>query len=78
MRCTFGIINRLEKTADNIVALNPEVVKKIPNSGIHNPPYLISKVPISKLRIPSGWKVSENRIVNISTLIYLEVKNDMS
>lgn len=78
MRHTYNTINRLEKAADEIVLLNKNLVKKIPNSGIHYPPYLISKVNATELKIPRGWQIDGNRIVNASTLIYLEVKQEMS
>ena len=71
---TYSIIERLEEVADKIVALNPGLVEKVPNEGLRKPPYLISKVSISKLEIPYGWVYSENRIISKSTLIYIEVK----
>lgn len=78
MRYTYHLINILEDTADEIVLLNYGLVEKIPHSWVHHPPYLVSKVAASELKIPKGWRVDKNRIVNASTLIYLEVKQEMS
>ena len=78
MRYTYGILNRLERLADKVIDLNGNLVEKVPNNGIHSPPYLVSKVPISQLKIPNGWKISKDHIVCKSTLIYIVVKNDMS
>lgn len=73
MRYTYNTINTLEKVADKIVSLNYDSVRKVPGSGIHSPPYLYSKIDLSLLKIPKGWRLEGNHIINTLTLIYLEV-----
>ena len=76
MRYTYNAINKLNKTADEIISLNPEVICKEQEFDVRSTPYLKSKVHISKLILPKGWEIRNNSIVNRSNLFRIDIKYD--